>query len=139
MKITIYAPDFNLSPDINDYLEKKISRLEKFVPSSDRGKNQPEPETRIKIERESARGNLYKIGAELVLVRQVISVSAQNHDVFQAIDDIKDKLQRELKSYSGKKETIYRRAMRKFKSMSAWPGEFRSKHKKGHKKWYVSQ
>lgn len=134
MRITIYAPDINLSPDINDYLEKKIGRLEKFVPSVDRGKEQPEPETRIKIERESARGDLYKIGAELVLVRQVIAVSAQDHDVFQAIDEIKSKLQRELRSYSGKKETIYRRTMRKFKNMRSWPGEFRSKRRKRRRK-----
>jgi len=133
MRITIYAPNINLSPNINDYLEKKIGRLDKFLPKNKDRQKMSSLEMRIKIERESARESLYKIGAELILPRQVIAVSAQNQDIFGAIDEIKDKLQRELKSHSGKQETIYRRAMRRIKNMRIWPGEFHSKRKRGRK------
>lgn len=133
MRITIYAPDINLSSDINDYIEKKIRRLDKFLPKNKDRQKMSSPEMRIKIERESARESLYKIGAELVLPRQVIAVSAQNQDIFGAVDEIKDKLQRELKSHSEKQETIYRRAMRSIKNMRIWPAESYSKRRRRRK------
>lgn len=133
MRITIYAPDVNLSPDINNYLQKKIGRLDKFLPGNKDQQKMPSPEMRVKIERESARESLYKVGAELILPRQVIAVSVQNQDIFGAIDEIKDKLQRELKSHSEKQETIYRRAMRSMKNMRIWPSEFHSKRRRGRK------
>lgn len=120
MRITIYAPDINLTPDINDYLEKKIGSLERLIPSlkSKAGKSdQMTAEIRIKIEKEAERADIYKVGAEVILSRQVIGVAVQNQDIFQAIDEIKDKLQREIRRYGGKKETIRRRAMRAFKKM----------------------
>lgn len=124
MKITIYAPDINLTPDINDYLEKKMSSLDRLVPSLKRGAGEPQApvEIRVKMEKEAARGNLYKIGAEMILSRQVVSVSVQNQDVFQAIDELKDKLQREMRRSGGRREAIHRRTMRAFKRMRLWPG-----------------
>lgn len=124
MKITIYAPNINLLPDISDYLEKKINNLDKFLPNSKKNdSSRLDTEIRIKIEKEAVRNNLYKIGAEIILPRQVVAVTAYNKDVFKAIDEIRDKLQREIKNYGGRKDAMYKRAARAIKRMRLWAGE----------------
>jgi ribosomal subunit interface protein len=124
MKIIIYAPNINLLPGVSDYLEKKINVLDKFLPR-EQGKDfeRSLTEIRIKIERESAHNNLYRIGAEVILPKQVIAVSAQGQDIFKAIDQIKDKLRRELRKYGGRRDAVHLRARRAFKRMRLWTGE----------------
>ncbi len=126
MRITIYASDINITPDINDYLEKKLSSLDRLASRVRRGAKESGPapmEIRVKIEREATRNEIYRVGAEVVLSRRVISVDTKNQDIFQAIDELKDKLQGEMRRYGGRREAIYRRARRAIKRMRLWPGE----------------
>ena len=124
MKITIYAPSINLSPEIHDYLKKKIDGLEKFLPRSrDKKLDRSMTEIRIRIERESAHNNLYRISAETVLPKRVVAVNAQDQDIFKAIDQIKDILRREFRKYDGRKEAVHLRARRAVKRMRLWTGE----------------
>ncbi len=124
MKIVIYAPGLDLSPDISEYLKKKINKLDKFIPRSHKqDDNLSEIEARIKIEQESARGNLYKVGAEIIFPHQVVVANSQNKNIIKAINEIKTKLQVEIKKYSSKKEAVRKRTARLAKRMRLWAGE----------------
>lgn len=125
MKIIIYAPGLNLSPDINEYLKKKINKLDKFIPRRHKQEGGfSEIVARIKIEQETTKGVcLYKVGAEIILPHQVVVASSQNQNILRAINELKAKLRVEIKKYSGKKEAVYKRTVRLTKRMRLWAGE----------------
>ena len=131
MKITIYAPGLDLSSDISEYLKKKISKLDKFIPRRHKKEDGfSEIEVRIKIEQEMTKGVLYKIGAEMILPHQTIVADSQNRNILRAINGLKTKLQVEIKKYSGKKEAVHKRTVRLAKRMRLWAGERMPKGKR---------
>jgi ribosomal subunit interface protein len=122
MKITIYSPDINLPREVEDYIEKKINKLSRFLPGKSK-KDSSEVETRIRIEQEANRGNIYKIAAEVILPHRVVVAKAQNSDIIKGINEIREKLQKEIRRFTSKKEAIHLRAVRAVKRMRIWPQE----------------
>jgi len=124
MKITIKASNLKLTSGIRNYIKEKIGGLEKFiqgVKAEDRfleGKNFS-IEAWVEIERTARhrKGQVFRAECQIKLPRGGARAESTKEDLYLAIDDVKDELQRELKQYTEVKLSKSRRAARRFKRL----------------------
>lgn len=115
MNIKIRSVNFDLTPAIEDYVNKKISSLEKFFGGQDS----------ILCEVELGRtnghqnsGDIFKTEVNITSagVGQVYAV-AEESDLYKAIDVVRDEAEREIVSKKNKKETLFRRGAQRIKNL----------------------
>lgn len=114
MQIIIKATNLELTPAINEYVSEKIGSLDKFL------NKKLERESEIKVEVEIARttkhhksGNVYYAEANMHLPGKVLRAEHSDWDIRVAVDNIKDKLQQEIKKYKGTRfETLKKIAVK---------------------------
>lgn len=113
MKINIKATGIALTPAISDYVQKKISSVEKFLPSSDVvaqvevGKSTKHHKT----------GDVFMAETHLMGAGLDLYAVSKQGDLYAAIDLVKDELVHELTHLKGKKETLYRKGAQMAKNM----------------------
>lgn len=88
MKLSVQGKNFQVTDDILKYAEKRLSTVEKFFD------NIQELNTIISKER----GNI-KVEVTLSASGTVIRGESRTPDVFSSIDDVVDKLKRQIKKY----------------------------------------
>ncbi len=100
MKITIQAPNLELTPALTQFIEEKIGGLEKFLK-----KFHPEDVlARVDVGRSTRHhrhGNVYHVDVNLVLPHGTIRAAHDDEDVRKAINVARDILQREIKKFKG--------------------------------------
>ena len=119
MQITIKATNLELTSEIKDYLNEKIGGLEKFK----QGLNgsviaRAEVGTTTAHHRQ---GKIFRAEVNLNVPKgnqKVLRAVAERENLFEAIDEVKDKLQRELKKYRGGMIARQRRGARLFKRLA---------------------
>lgn len=122
MNIHTKTTNLTLTPEIQDYLDKKMEAFDKIIDPND---------TSVSCQVELARTtNHHKAGdifrAEINLRKdgkQFRAVSEQT-TIMEALDEVKDELLRELKSYKSKQETLVRRGGAAVKNMVKGIGGF---------------
>lgn len=114
MQIKIRAKDYDLTPAIEEYINKKISSLEKFLgtesilceveigKSTDHHKSGDIFRTEV---------NITKSGS-----KQFYAV-AEESDLYASIDVVRDQAEREIVSSKKKSETVLRRSATKLKDL----------------------
>jgi len=100
MKITIKGTNIELSDSIYEYINSKIDTLDKFV------QNVEPVECWVEVEKTTdhhRKGDIFRAEGQIKLpgVRGV-RAEASEWDLHQAIDKVKDELQRQLKRYKRK-------------------------------------
>ena len=104
MELTIKGRNVELTDRLRDYVEKKIGRLDRYLPSI----------TEAWVE-------LASVGAKAAQDRQVCQVTVRSNgvilraeersdDMFTAIDSVLDKMYRQIARYKGKRENRWRGA-----------------------------
>lgn len=96
--VQIFARDTNVSNSLREYIEKKVSRLDKFLPGV--------TEARVDVaEAKSARSATDRQVAQLTVVTRGVVLRAEEHsdDMFAAVDAVLDKMQRQMERYKGKR------------------------------------
>lgn len=100
MKVVIKGTNIELSDSIYSYIENKIGGLDKFV------KNISPVECWVEVERTTKHhrsGDIFRAEAQVKLPgSQGLRAESTQWDLHQAIDEVKDELQRQLKKYKGK-------------------------------------
>lgn len=138
MRITIRGKNIELTEDIKEYINQKIGGLEKI---SDRIDSASIADVEVGISTMHHKsGKIFTAMINLTVPNAFIRAEAEAEDLYQAIDEAKNKLEAEL--HSSKKGFIskkHRAALiwKKIKSISplAWlKGEFR-KGKRGKEKF----
>src|ERR1700722_9170999 len=102
MKINTKTMNVSLSPSISEYIEKRLTGLEKFL-----GSDTEAVLIHILIGKMSAHhrsGDIFKAEIDLSLPGKTFHVEAEKDDLYVAIDAAKDELVREIKS--GKEKQI---------------------------------
>jgi putative sigma-54 modulation protein len=97
-ELDIQVRNMEVTDRINDYIEKKASKLDKFLPAIE--------ETRIELEYEkSARSAADRHIAQITVRGKNLLLRAEERadDVFAALDSALDKLQRQISRYKGKR------------------------------------
>lgn len=113
MNINIKATNIELTSEIRDYLNKRLSSLEKLLPT--------DKETNIFVEL-GKESNHHQNGDELFMAELRLSVEGRDlyvkdfgAELFAAIDLVKDEAQRQIKEKKEKSQTLFVRGARKLK------------------------
>ncbi len=115
MNIKIRSINFDLTPAIEDYVNKKISSLNKFLSGGE------EILCEVEIGRTTKHhnsGDIFKAEVNIVVPgsRQVYA-KAEEADLYTAIDIVRDEAERVIVSVKNKKETLFRRGASQVKSI----------------------
>jgi putative sigma-54 modulation protein len=97
-KIEVFAKNMEVTDRINEYVTKKVSKLEKFMTGVD--------DTRVDLVYEkSARNAADRQVAQITVrgKRAVLRTEEKANDIFEAIDAAVDKMQRKMERYKGKR------------------------------------
>lgn len=97
MEITIDTRNVDLTPRLQQYVEKKTARLDRYLPNM--------TEVRVDLEAQSTRSAVERQVAQIT-VRDargtILRAEERSSDMFAAIDAVIDKLYRQMKRYRGK-------------------------------------
>jgi len=103
MTINIKATNLDLTPSICEYIEEKIGSLDKFL---ERFEKRGEIEIFVEIARTTKHhksGEVFRAEATFSVGKKVFRAEDLNEDIRMAIDEIRNKLQQEIKKYKEKK------------------------------------
>ncbi|TSC53607.1 MAG: ribosomal subunit interface protein [Parcubacteria group bacterium LiPW_39] len=111
MRLIIKSKDLKIPEAAKDYLQKKLETLKKFFKNFN-------PEL-IKVEVELGRttrrhkeGDIFRAEVNLSINGRLFRAESERSDLYAAIDEVRDDLEREIKSFKTKKETIFIRGAR---------------------------
>jgi len=117
MKVTIKATNLKLTPAIKRAIKKQIATLDKFIPYIDSSVG---AFVEVALEtRHHKKGKIYYTEANIEVPGKIIRAEAKEKNLYQAINMVKDELQRSLKKYKkrgvAKKERASRAIKRKWR------------------------
>jgi len=114
MKIIIKATNFDLSPSIRVYLEKKIGSLEKFLKRYD--PNLVEARVEVgKTTQGQRHGEVFRAEVNLRVKDRLIRVVKTAESLQAAIDAVKDELKEEIRQTKERKLTFLIRRARSWR------------------------
>lgn len=96
--VQIHAHDLPISQHLREYVEKKVGRLDHYLPAI--------TEARVDLsEVKSARSAADRQVAQLTVRMRgvVLRVEERKDDIFAAVDAVLDKMQRQIERYKGKR------------------------------------
>lgn len=113
MNISINAHSIDLTAPLKEYVEKRFGGLAKYTGS--------EPAVVVDLGKTTGhhhKGEIFEAKANVTtpLGKQYYAAS-QKADMYEAIDDVRTEIVRELTSAKGKKTTLFRRGAHKIKQM----------------------
>ena len=131
MKISIKATGTALTPAISSYVQKKISSIEKYLPTqAGLDKNYHEVVVQVEVGRSTRRhkaGNIFR--AEVHITGKSLDLYAvcEKEDLYAAIDIVKDEIVHNLLQLKGKRQTLARKGAEMMKNMMKgfWSGASR--------------
>jgi ribosomal subunit interface protein len=113
MNISIKSTHIELTPALRDYTEKRISGITKFTGG--------DVTATVEIGKTTAHHHsgevfLAEVNVTTSLGKQFRATS-EKADLYEAIDDVRAEIIRELSSAKGKKEALWKRGAQKLKNM----------------------
>lgn len=115
MNIKIRSINFDITPAIDEYVNKKISSLEKFLERKDE-----EVICEVEIGRTTKHnsGDIFKAEVNIVVPgsNQIYSV-AEEVDLYTAIDIVRDEAERAIVSQKSRRDTLFRRGASRIKNL----------------------
>ena len=105
MNLIIQTHNIELTDWLRQYVEKKIGRLEKYLPDID--------EVRVELREEKTRSAADRAVAQVTVRsrRTILRAEERSGDMFASIDAISDKLERRIRRFKGKRARNHKRAI----------------------------
>ena len=105
MNLIIQTHNVELTDWLRQYVEKKIGRLERYLPDID--------EARVELREESTRSASDRAVAQVTLRsrRTILRAEERTGDMFASIDAVSDKLERRIRRFKGKRARNHKRAI----------------------------
>jgi putative sigma-54 modulation protein len=121
INLNLKATNFEITPAISDYVSEKIGHIEKFIHENDTTASLMVDIG--KTTRHHQTGDFFKAHANLHTKNGDFVVSAEESDIYAAIDIMKDELEREITTAKDKKITRVREGGRQIKEIirNIWP------------------
>ncbi|MDD2753498.1 MAG: ribosome-associated translation inhibitor RaiA [Candidatus Portnoybacteria bacterium] len=114
MKIIFKSKKFILTPSIEDYLQRKINGLGKFLGNFSEETIKCEVEVGRTTGRHK-RGDIFRAEINLSAGGRMFRAESEREDLYTAIDEVRNELEQEIKKFKTKKETIFIRGARSIK------------------------
>jgi len=121
MKIIIKTKGIDLTPDLHNFIEKKIGSIKKFIDilkENNLEKGRTLAEVFVEVEKETEhhkKGKIFSVKTQVVLPGRSLVAWSRADDLFKAIIEAKDGLKVEIEKYKFKKTDKRRRQQRKYK------------------------
>ncbi len=98
MDVSIFTRNMEMTPHLNEYVDQKVERLDRYLPSID--------EARMDLTVENTRSAAHSQVAQLtVRVRgKILRAEERTRDMFASIDAVLDKMYRQIERYKGKRQ-----------------------------------
>ncbi len=100
MKLDIKSTNLELTPAIRDYVEQKMSMVEKYLGSQDVIQCDIELELTTNHHH---KGNIFRAEVNLQLAQELLRVERTEDDLYRAIDKVKDHLADVINKYKEKR------------------------------------
>jgi ribosomal subunit interface protein len=113
MSINIKTTNIELTGAINDYVNKRLSSLEKFLKE---GVMTGYVEIG-KTTNHHKQGEVFKAEFDIIIDGQKFFAMSEKDDLYAAIDDAKEEIVRRITSTKDRKLTLYRRGAKSVKKM----------------------
>jgi putative sigma-54 modulation protein len=113
MKLLIKATNLTLSQDLKNHIREKIGGLEKFTK-----KYGSEVEARVevgKVTLHHQEGDIFRAEVNIFVPGKILRAEANARDVFLAIDEIRDEIERQLIEHKSKLRVRFKKGARKLK------------------------
>jgi putative sigma-54 modulation protein len=98
MDISINSRNMEVTTRLQDYVEKKTGRLDRYMPNL--------TEVRVDLSAQNTRSTVERQIAQITIRDNrgtILRAEERNSDMFAAIDAVVDKLYRQIKRYRGKR------------------------------------
>jgi putative sigma-54 modulation protein len=98
MEVTIRGRNFEVTPRLQEYVESKVARLDRYLGTID--------EVRVDLSIESTRSNADSQVAQFTVhsKRAILRAEERTDDMFASIDAVMDKIHRQIERYKGKRQ-----------------------------------
>ena len=98
MDVSIFTRNMEMTPHLNEYVDQKVEKLDRYLPSID--------EARMDLTVENTRSAAHSQVAQLtVRVRgKILRAEERTQDMFASIDAVLDKMYRQIARYKGKRK-----------------------------------
>ena len=104
MNIDIYGKNMVLTPAIKDYIQKKLNALEKY------GQEILDVRAEVESDEHHRHGLVFHFDVTMRIPEHKLRAEATVEDMYAAIDEVKDLLERQLRKIKGKRHEKRRRA-----------------------------
>ena len=115
MNINIKTTNITLKPETEAYLTKKLEGIKKFIDLED--ENVFAQVELGKTTNHHKSGNIFLAEINLRAGKKTYRVVSEKEDLHAAIDDMKDELLAEVKTYHEKQRTIHRKGAAEIKNI----------------------
>ncbi len=113
INIKIHTKDFELTPAIQEYVEKKVRSLEKFL-SADTTLAEVEIG---KTTNHQKTGDIFRAEVNISSKKEQFFAEEETSDLYASIDAVRDELERIIVSQKEKKQSLFRRGASKVKAL----------------------
>jgi putative sigma-54 modulation protein len=103
--LQIYTRNLELTDRLRDYVEDKVSKLQRYLPNLD--------SIRVDLSESNARDNSRRMVAQITIYvpKAILRAEERSGDVFSAVDLVIDKMSRRVERYKGRKRGSRRAQM----------------------------
>jgi putative sigma-54 modulation protein len=104
MNIVVRGRNINVTPRLEDYVDKKVGKLDRYLPTID--------EARMELAVEETRSAQHSQIAQLTVRSRgrILRAEERDQDIFAAIDAVSEKMQRQISRY---KDRLYERGQQR--------------------------
>ena len=119
MRINIKGTNIELTPAISEYVNKKISTLEKYLPAGKAGvTGDAVAQVEVgKITQHHKSGNVFRAEVHIIGGGLDLYAVSEKDDLYAAIDVVRDEIVHNVVHTKNKRETLYRRGAQVIKNM----------------------
>jgi len=98
MEVSIFARNVDVTPRLQEYVERKVGKLDRYLPGID--------EVRVDLKVENTRNAAQRQVAQLTLRARETILRTEEHsdDMFTSIDAVLDKMYRQIARFKGKRQ-----------------------------------
>lgn len=118
MRINLQGKNFELTDAIKDYVLKRVTDLEKLLSSLE--ENGKEVNINFEVGKSTMHhraGEVYHTDCLINIDGEKFYVSSDKEDIYQAIDETKEIIFREIRKSKDRKQTLYKRGAASVKKM----------------------
>lgn len=118
MEILMHSRGMEVSDHLHDYVEKKTSRLDRYMPAL--------VDVRVDLTEESTRSADERFVAQITIRDErgtILRAEERSNDMFASIDAVVDKLHRQINRYRGKRRRNRRGSNDDMREFAPLPGD----------------